>query len=52
MAVTSALVVPFAQQSLVRFAFVMLASAVIGAIIWKIYLATHPAESSLPSSIA
>lgn len=52
MAVTSALVVPFAQQSLVRFASVMLASVFVGAIIWKIYLATHPAESSPLSSTA
>ena len=42
MALTTAVIVPFAQQSLQRFAAVMLASVLIGALLWKIYLATHP----------
>ena len=42
MAVTTAVIVPFAQQSLQRFAVVMLASVAIGAALWKIYLTTYP----------
>ena len=42
MALTTAVIVPFAQQSLQRFAAVMLASVLIGTLLWKIYLATHP----------
>ena len=42
MAVTTAVVVPFAQQSLLRFAIVMLASVMVGAAIWKFYQISHP----------
>ena len=42
MALTAAVVVPFAQQSLLRFAFVMLVSVTIGAAIWKFYQISHP----------
>ncbi len=42
MALTTAVVVPFAQQSLLRFAIVMLTSVVIGAAIWKFYQISHP----------
>jgi len=42
MAVTTAVVVPFAQQSLLRFAIVMLASVMVGAAIWKFYQMSHP----------
>ncbi len=42
MALTTAVIVPFAQQSLQRFAVVMIASVLIGALLWKIFLATHP----------
>lgn len=42
MAVTTAIVVPFAQQSLVRFAGVMLASVLVGAGLWKFYQLSHP----------
>lgn len=40
MAVTTAIVVPFAQQSLVRFASVML----VGGLIWTFYQLTHPSQ--------
>lgn len=46
MAVTTAIVVPFAQQSLPRFAAVMLASVLIGAGIWKFYQLSHPVQVS------
>lgn len=46
MAVTTAVIVPFAQQSLQRFAAVMIASVLVGALLWKIYLATHPPSPS------
>ena len=42
MAVTTAVIVPFAQQSLVRFAAVMLASVLVGAGLWKYYQFSHP----------
>ena len=42
MALTTAVVVPFAQQSLLRFAIVMLTSVVVGAAIWKFYQISHP----------
>ncbi len=42
MAVTTAVLVPFAQQSLLRFAIVMLASVTVGAAIWKFYQISHP----------
>ncbi len=42
MAVTTAIVVPFAQQSLLRFALVMLGSVSLGAAIWKFYQFSHP----------
>lgn len=45
MAVTTAFVVPFAQQSLLRFAVVMFASVAIGASIWMFYQITHPTPS-------
>ena len=41
MAVTTAIIVPFAQQSLLRFSIVMLASVAVGAAIWKAYLVSH-----------
>ena len=41
MAVTTAVIVPFAQQSLLRFSIVMLASVAVGAAIWKAYLVSH-----------
>ncbi len=41
MAITTALIVPFAQQSLQRFAAVMMASVLVGAVLWKIYRVTH-----------
>ena len=44
MAVTTAVVVPFAQQSLLRFAIVMLASVAVGAAIWKFYQISHPVK--------
>ena len=43
MAVTTAVVVPFAQQSLLRFALVMLGSVALGAAVWKFYQIAHPA---------
>ncbi len=45
MAVTTAIVVPFAQQSLVRFAGVMLASVLVGACLWKFYQISHPSPA-------
>ena len=45
MAVTTAIIVPFAQQSLLRFAIVMLASVTLGAVIWKFYQISHPVPS-------
>jgi DHA1 family bicyclomycin/chloramphenicol resistance-like MFS transporter len=45
MAVTTAVVVPFAQQSLLRFAIVMLASVAVGAAIWMLYQISHPASA-------
>ena len=45
MAVTTAFVVPFAQQSLLRFSLVMLASVAVGATIWKAYLVSHPVQA-------
>ena len=44
MAVTTAFVVPFAQQSLLRFAVVMFASVALGATIWKFYQMSHPTQ--------
>ncbi len=44
MAVTTAIIVPFAQQSLLRFSIVMLASVVIGAAIWMLYQISHTSE--------
>jgi MFS transporter, DHA1 family, multidrug resistance protein len=44
MAVTTALVVPFAQQSLLRFAAVMAGSVLLGWVIWLAYQRTHKAE--------
>ena len=41
MAVASAVVVPFAQQSLLRFALVLLASMLVGALIWIIHQITQ-----------
>lgn len=41
MALTTAIIVPFAQQSLLRFSIVMLASVAVGAAIWKVYLVSH-----------
>jgi MFS transporter, DHA1 family, multidrug resistance protein len=41
MAVTTAIVVPFAQQSLLRFAMVMAGSALLGWVIWMAYRRTH-----------
>ena len=41
MAVTTAIIVPFAQQSLLRFSIVMLASVVVGAAIWMLYQISH-----------
>lgn len=46
MAVTTAIIVPFAQQSLIRFAAVMLASVLIGAGVWKFYQFSHPVHVS------
>jgi MFS transporter, DHA1 family, multidrug resistance protein len=43
MAVTTAIVVPFAQQSLLRFAAVMAGSALLGWLIWMTYRRTHEA---------
>ena len=48
MAATTAIVVPFAQQSLLRFALVMLASVTVGAAIWLRYQSTHTAKNQLP----
>jgi DHA1 family bicyclomycin/chloramphenicol resistance-like MFS transporter len=45
MAVTTAFVVPFAQQSLVRFASVMLGSVLAGSALWKFYQFTHPFQA-------
>ncbi|MBL8311672.1 MAG: multidrug effflux MFS transporter [Burkholderiales bacterium] len=42
MAFTTALVVPFAQQSLPRFALTMLLSVTAGALVWHFYLRSHP----------
>jgi MFS transporter, DHA1 family, multidrug resistance protein len=42
MAVTTAILVPFAQQSLLRFAGVMAASVAVGWGIWGAYQRTHP----------
>jgi MFS transporter, DHA1 family, multidrug resistance protein len=42
MAVTTAIVVPFVQQSLLRFAFVMLVSVAVGAAIWQLHEITQP----------
>lgn len=42
MAVTTALIVPIAQQSLPRFAVAMLLSVVAGALVWHTYLRSHP----------
>jgi DHA1 family bicyclomycin/chloramphenicol resistance-like MFS transporter len=44
MAVTTAVIVPFAQQSLARFAAVMLVSVLTGAAIWKFYQFSHPVQ--------
>ena len=44
MALTTAVIVPFAQQSLVRFASVMLASVLAGAGLWKFYQLSHPTQ--------
>ncbi len=41
MAVTTAIIVPFAQQSLLRFSIVMLASVAVGAAIWVLYQISH-----------
>lgn len=49
MAVTTAVVVPFAQQSLLRFALVMLASVALGAAIWKFYQISHPSHVPVDS---
>ncbi len=46
MAVTTAFIVPFAQQSLLRFSLVMLASVAVGAAIWKAYLVSHTPQVS------
>jgi MFS transporter, DHA1 family, multidrug resistance protein len=46
MAVTTALIVPFAQVSLLRFSLVMLGSVVIGAAIWKLYQVSHIPQGS------
>ena len=46
MAVTTALIVPFAQQSLLRFALVMLGSVLLGAAIWKFYQMGHPTQTA------
>ena len=52
MALTTAIVVPFAQQSLLRFAIVMLASASVGAAIWKFYQISHPLKSENSHEVA
>ena len=44
MAATTALIVPFAQVSLLRFAIVMLTSVAVGALIWKAYQISHPVQ--------
>ncbi len=44
MAVTTAIVVPFAQQSLLRFAVVMFVSVALGATIWTFYQMSHPTQ--------
>jgi MFS transporter, DHA1 family, multidrug resistance protein len=46
MAVTTALVVPFAQQSLLRFASVMAGSALLGWVIWMTYRKTHETRNA------
>ena len=51
MAVTTAIVVPFAQQSLLRFALVMLGSAALGAAIWKFYQMSHPSQLAADAEI-
>ena len=52
MAVTTAIVVPFAQQSLLRFALVMLGSVALGAAIWKFYQISHPVRLESVDEIA
>ena len=52
MAVTTAIVVPFAQQSLLRFALVMLGSVALGAAIWKFYQISHPVRLGSVDEIA
>ena len=49
MAVTTALIVPFAQQSLLRFALVMAGSVALGAAIWKFYQIGHPTTPDDPN---
>lgn len=44
MALTTAVVVPFAQLSLLRFALVMLGSVALGGAIWKFYQISHPSQ--------
>ena len=46
MAVTTAIIVPFAQQSLLRFSVVMLVSVAVGATIWKLYQVSHTTQVS------
>ena len=49
MAATTAVVVPFAQQSLLRFALVMFGSVALGAAIWKFYQISHPYQVTTDS---
>ena len=46
MAVTTAIIVPFAQVSLLRFSMVMLGSVAVGAAIWKLYQLSHTPQVS------
>ena len=46
MAVTTAIIVPFAQVSLLRFSMVMLVSVAVGAAIWKLYQLSHTPQVS------
>ena len=46
MAVTTAIIVPFAQQSLLGFSIVMLVSVAVGGVIWKGHLVSHTPQDA------